>query len=65
MTFDINSLPNDPQQLKQMLLELQERTQKELATKDKIITDQALQINQFIEGFFCKMYMGVLCIIDL
>ena len=51
MTFDINSLPNDPQQLKQMLLELQERTQKELATKDKIITDQALQINQFIEGF--------------
>lgn len=54
MTFDINSLPNDPEKLKQMLLELQSQVEKkedELTKKDKIITDQALQINQFIERF--------------
>ncbi|WDE06676.1 IS66 family transposase [Thalassomonas viridans] len=54
MTFDINSLPNDPEKLKQMLLELQSQVEKkddELAKKDKIITDRALQINQFIERF--------------
>jgi transposase len=53
-TFDANSLPSDPEQLKQMLLELQEMVVKkndEISTKDKIITEQALQINQFIERY--------------
>ena len=51
MKFDIHSLPDDPKQLKQLLLELQERTAKELVAKDKIILEQTQQINQFIERF--------------
>ena len=34
MKFNANSLPNDPEQLKQMLLELQHRMESELAEKD-------------------------------
>jgi len=34
MKFNANSLPNDPEQLKQMLLELQQRMESELAEKD-------------------------------
>tara|TARA_B100000809_G_scaffold117129_1_gene115406 strand:- start:3570 stop:4085 length:516 start_codon:yes stop_codon:yes gene_type:complete len=34
MKFNANSLPNDPEQLKQMLLELQQRMENELAEKD-------------------------------
>ncbi|MFQ3266855.1 MAG: transposase, partial [Colwellia sp.] len=34
MKFNTNSLPNDPEQLKQMLLELQQRMESELAEKD-------------------------------
>ena len=33
MKFNENSLPNDPEQLKQMLLELQQRMERELAEK--------------------------------
>jgi len=54
MKIDANSLPNDPEQLKKMLLELQAsmaEKDKKLASKDKIITDQAIQINQFIERY--------------
>lgn len=51
MKIDANSLPNDPQQLKRMLLELQQRMDEKLAEKDVIITEQALQINQFIERY--------------
>lgn len=51
MKIDTNSLPDDPEQLKQMLLELQAETTQELAKKDKIISEQAIQINQFIERY--------------
>jgi transposase len=34
MKFDVNSLPNDPEQLKQMLLELQQRIDEELIKKN-------------------------------
>lgn len=61
MKFDINSLPNDPEKLKKMLLELQLSVDKkeiqitekdaQLTKKDKIITEQVLQINQFIERY--------------
>jgi transposase len=47
MKIDINSLTNDPEQLKKMLLELQQA----LVAKDKVITEQAIQINQFIERY--------------
>lgn len=51
MKFDVNSLTDDPKQLKKMLLELQANTAQSLAAKDKIITEQAIQINQFIERY--------------
>jgi transposase len=51
MKIDANSLPDDLEQLKQMLLELQAKTAQALAAKDKIITEQAIQINQFIERY--------------
>ena len=51
MKIDVNSLPDDPEQLKKMLLELQARTAHELAEKDKIIIEQAIKINQFIERY--------------
>ena len=51
MKIDVNSLPDDPEQLKQMLLELQAETAQALAAKDKVITEQAIQINQFIERY--------------
>ena len=51
MIIDVNSLPDDPEKLKQMLLELQAKTTQALAAKDKIITEQAIQINQFIERY--------------
>ncbi len=51
MKIDTNTLPNDPEQLKIMLLELQADMEKRLSDKDKIITEQALKINQFIERY--------------
>ena len=51
MKIDVNSLPDDPEQLKKMLLELQAKTAQALAAKDKVITEQAIQINQFIERY--------------
>jgi len=37
MKIDANSLPDDPEQLKKMVLELQHRMDKALAKKDEII----------------------------
>ena len=54
MNIDANSLPNDPEKLKKMLLELQQamaEKDKVLVEKDKTITEQAIQINQFIERY--------------
>jgi transposase len=42
MKIDVNSLPDDPEQLKKMLLELQAKTAEALAAKDKVITEQAI-----------------------
>jgi len=54
MKIYANSLPNDSEQLKKMLLELQQamaEKDKALVEKDKKITEQAIQINQFIERY--------------
>jgi transposase len=51
LKIDINLLTNAPKQLKKMLFELQANTAQVLAAKDKIITEQAIQINQFIERY--------------
>tara|TARA_R110001583_G_scaffold157548_1_gene309477 strand:- start:27 stop:1595 length:1569 start_codon:yes stop_codon:yes gene_type:complete len=40
MKIDVNMLPNDPEQLKQMLLELQQRMDKELTQKDNELTQK-------------------------
>ena len=54
MKIDAHSLPDDPAQLKNMLLELQlamAEKDKALVEKDKTITEQAIRINQFIERY--------------
>lgn len=48
MKIDANSLPNDPEQLKQMLLELQQRMEDELAKKDA-------QIHELLERYNAKL----------
>jgi transposase len=42
MKFNANSLPNVPEQLKQMLLELQQRMDEELAVKDNELVEKDL-----------------------
>lgn len=48
MKFDANSLPNDPEQLKRMLLELQQRMDEELAKKDA-------QIHELLAAYNAKL----------
>jgi transposase len=48
MKFNVNSLPNDPEQLKQMLLELQQRMDNELAQK-------AVAYKQLLERYNLKL----------
>jgi len=48
MKIDANSLPNDPEQLKQMLLELQQRIDEELAKKDA-------QIHELLQRYKDKL----------
>ena len=48
MKIDANSLPNDPEQLKRMLLELQQRMDEELAKKDA-------QIHELLEAYNAKL----------
>jgi transposase len=54
MKLNINSLPNDPVQLKKLLLELQHtlgERDAEIGEQNKIISEQLSQINQFIEAY--------------
>ena len=46
MKFNANSLPNDPEQLKHMLLELQQRMGKELAQKDNELAEKDVAYQQ-------------------
>ena len=48
MKFNENSLPNDPEQLKQMLLELQQRMERKLAEK-------YVAYQQFLERYNLKL----------
>ena len=51
MNIDVNSLPNDPEQLKKMLLELQANTARALAEKDKELAKQNEIIHGLIERY--------------
>ncbi|QDP02765.1 IS66 family transposase [Thalassotalea sp. PS06] len=58
MKFDAHSLPNDPDQLKQMLLELQDVVAKkdnELAEKDDVIAEQSAQIHELLARYNAKL----------
>jgi transposase len=51
MKIDANSLPNDPEQLKKMLLELQATTTRALAEKDKELAKQHEIIHGLLERY--------------
>lgn len=55
MKLDANSLPNDPEQLKQMLLELQHRMDEELAAKNDVIAQQNAHIHELLEAYNAKL----------
>ncbi|TWX45085.1 IS66 family transposase [Colwellia hornerae] len=55
MKFNANSLPNDPEQLKQMLLELQQRMDKELAQKDNELVEKDAAYQQLLERYNLKL----------
>jgi transposase len=51
MKIDANSLPDDPEQLKKMLLELQATTTRALAEKDKELAKQHEIIHGLLERY--------------
>ena len=55
MKFNANSLPNDPEQLKQMLLELQQRMGDELAQKDNELVEKDLAYQALLERYNLKL----------
>jgi transposase len=55
MKFNANSLPNDPEQLKQMLLELQQRMDEELAQKDSELVEKDLAYQALLERYNLKL----------
>jgi len=55
MKFNANSLPNDPEQLKQMLLELQQRMDEELALKDNELVEKDLAYQALLERYNLKL----------
>ncbi|MFT5852721.1 MAG: transposase [Colwellia sp.] len=55
MKFNANSLPNDPEQLKHMLLELQQRMGKELAQKDNELAEKDVAYQQLLERYNLKL----------
>jgi len=55
MKFNANSLPNDPEQLKQMLLELQQRMDEELAQKDNELVEKDVAYQLLLERYNLKL----------
>jgi len=55
MKFNASSLPNDPEQLKQMLLELQQRMDEELAQKDNELVEKDVAYQQLLERYNLKL----------
>ncbi|MFT5815585.1 MAG: transposase [Psychroserpens sp.] len=55
MKFNANSLPNDPEQLKQMLLELQQRMGDELAKKDNELAEKEIAYQVLLERYNLKL----------
>lgn len=55
MKLDANSLPNDPEQLKKMLLELQQRMDDELAQKDNELAEKELAYQALLERYNLKL----------
>ena len=55
MKFNTNLLPNDPEQLKQMLLELQQRIDDELAHKDNALAEKDVAYQILLERYNLKL----------
>ena len=55
MKFNANSLPNDPEQLKQMLLELQQRMESELAEKENELAEKDVAYQLLLERYNLKL----------
>jgi hypothetical protein len=55
MKFNENSLPNDPEQLKQMLLESQQSMDEELAIKDNELVEKDLAYQALLERYNLKL----------
>ena len=55
MKFNTNALPNDPEQLKQMLLELQQRMDKALAQKDNELVEKDIAYQALLERYNLKL----------
>ncbi len=55
MKFKANSLPNDPEQLKKMLLELQQRMDNELAQKDNELAEKDVAYRILLERYNLKL----------
>ena len=53
MKPNANALPNDPDQLKQMLLELQQRMDKALAQKDNELVEKDIAYQALLERYNC------------
>ena len=54
MKFTAKSLPNDPEQLKQMLLELQQRMDDELTQKDTELIEKDVAYQVLLEQYNLK-----------
>ena len=55
MKFNANTLPNNPEQLKQMLLELQQRMDKELTQKDNELAEKDIAYQTLLEQYNLKL----------
>jgi len=55
MKFNAYALPNDPEQLKQMLLELQQRMDEALAQKDNELAEKDIAYQQLLERYNLKL----------
>jgi transposase len=55
MKFTAKSLPNDPEQLKQMLLELQQRMDEELTQKDNELREKDVAYKVLLEQYNLKL----------
>lgn len=55
MKFNANALPNTPEKLKEMLLELQQRIDEALAKKDNELVEKDLVYQALLERYNLKL----------